>query len=263
MNYLLFKKKIRRLAARLGILRPLKSLVIRLRGGDHQHRMALEWYAQFIKPGQLVFDVGANRGQSSELFIKLGARVVAFEPQQDLHEEIRQLCGNSPNLKIESFGLGESEDTRLLYITAYDQVASLREDWEGARIGESDVQISSLDCQIEINGLPHYCKIDVEGWEENVISGLHHAIPIISFEYHLSPSEAERAINVLNMISKLGPYKCNMKEENGHGFALPTSLSILEFRDRFPNHLGITLKDGYGDIYASLDPAAICAARMA
>lgn len=41
----------------------------------------LEFYSQFIHPGDLVFDVGANVGNRTKIFLRLGARVVAFEPQ--------------------------------------------------------------------------------------------------------------------------------------------------------------------------------------
>lgn len=187
--------------------------------------------------------------------------MVAFEPQNDLHDEILQFCQKNPNLKIEGCGLGDREETRRLYVTAYDQVASLREDWEGVRIGDSNIHLSTLDIQIERHGIPDYCKIDVEGWESQVLAGLHQPIAIISFEYHRSPLEVERALEVLNLISELGTYHCNLKEETGYDFALPEFLPLADFRNRFPNDIGSTLKDGYGDIYCALDLSAFKPAK--
>jgi FkbM family methyltransferase len=261
MTYLLFKKHVRRWAAKLGILGIMKMAIVRLRGGKDQHQKALEWFSRFIKPGQLVFDVGANRGQSSDLFLKLGARVVAFEPQTDLHEEIRQVCRKNPNLIIEDCGLSDREETRILHVTAYDQVASLREDWEGVRIGQTEIKLSTLDRQIERHGRPDYCKIDVEGWELQVLSGLHQPIAAISFEYHLTPSEIEHASKVLEKISSLGLYHCNLKQETANDFLLPHFLPLMEFRRLFPNQLGHPLKDGYGDIYCILDPSECQSAK--
>jgi predicted RNA methylase len=40
-----------------------------------------EFYSQFVSSGDLVFDVGANVGNRSKIFSRLGARVIAFEPQ--------------------------------------------------------------------------------------------------------------------------------------------------------------------------------------
>ena len=256
MTFLALKKRIRHIAARLGVLRPLRSLVFMMRGVKSL-QSDLAWYARLITPGQLVFDVGANRGQSSEIFIQLGARVVAFEPQLDLHSEIRQLCKNSPMLTLEAYGIGDREETRRLYLTEYDQVASLRDDWEGIRLGESDVQISTLDKQIEHYGLPDYCKIDVEGWELKVFEGLNHAIPLISFEYHLSPAEVVCAISVLDRLALLGDYHCNLKKADSEDFTLSNFLPLSQFRALFPESLSPPLTEGYGDIICVLDPSSI------
>ena len=42
-----------------------------------EHRSLL---SRFVRPGDLLFDVGANIGNKSEILLSLGARVVAFEP---------------------------------------------------------------------------------------------------------------------------------------------------------------------------------------
>lgn len=256
MDQIRFKKRIRAVAARLGVLRPLRKLVFQMRGGDNgiDDRVFLK---RFIGPDSLVFDVGANRGQSSELYIDLGAKVVAFEPQADLHPEIRQLCRNSPKLKIEACGLGSKEETRRFFITSYDQVASLRDDWEGTKIGETTIQVSTLDLQIERHGLPSYCKIDVEGWELEVLQGLNKPIPLISFEYHNSPTEIEKAKAVLNRVATLGSYFCNVKEPSQQNFLMEKFLPLSEFTERFPSGLLPALSNGYGDVFCVLDQNSI------
>lgn len=252
MDQILFRKRIRALAARLGILRPLRRIVFRLRGTDGGDKER-EFLGRFIHPGTLVFDVGANRGQSSENYIELGALVVAFEPQVELHPEIRQLCRNSPRLTIESCGLGACEETRSFFMATYDQVASLRDDWEGDRIGEIAIQVSTLDSQIKKHGLPSYCKIDVEGWELEVIKGLGSAIPILSFEYHRSPEELDKAKEVLEQIARLGEYYCNIKEPSGGDFLLARFLPIEEFARMFPGGISPSPSSGYGDIFCTTD----------
>ncbi len=252
MDRTLFRKRVRGIAAKLGILRPLRKLVFRMRGGKpgNDDRVFLK---RFIGSDSLVFDVGANRGQSSELYIDLGAKVVAFEPQTDLHPEIRQLCRNSPKLKIEPCGLGSKEETRRFFITSYDQVASLRDDWEGTRIGETTIQVSTLDLQIARHGVPSYCKIDVEGWELEVLQGLSQPIPLISFEYHNSPAELEKARAVLDRVGTLGSYHCNIKEPASTDFLMDRFLPINEFSRLFPDGLRPALQGGYGDIFCVID----------
>jgi FkbM family methyltransferase len=256
MNAIRIKKHIRILTVKAGIFRPLRSLVFWMRGSRYL-QCESDFHRRLINAGQLVFDVGANRGQSSEVFLSLGARVIAFEPQMELHGEIRQVCRHNPNLTIEGLGLGAVEETRRFFITAYDQVASLRDDWEGERIGEEVIQVSTLDRQIARHGLPSYCKIDVEGWELPVLQGLSQAIPIISFEYHTSSDEILQATSVLERLSKLGRYYCNFKESSGLDFALSNFISIDQFIADFSRHLSNGLKDGYGDIFCTLDPKLI------
>lgn len=256
MDKTLFRKRVRAVAARLGILRPLRALVFKIRGGTSANH-EIDFLKRFIDSDSHVFDVGANRGQSSENYIAIGASVVAFEPQCDLHPEIRQLCRNSPRLTIEPLGLGSTEETRRFYITSYDQVASLREDWEGTRIGEKTIEVSTLDIQIAKHGLPDYCKIDVEGWELEVIRGLSKPIPILSFEYHSSSTEIVKAKAVLEQIAMLGPYTCNIRTSADNDFLLREFMPIQEFSTLFPEGLSPSPNTGYGDIFCALDPSRI------
>jgi FkbM family methyltransferase len=254
INTIRLGRIVRRISTKLGIFSLLRKFVFICRG-NRQPAIDRKFYEQILKPGDLVFDVGANRGQSSECFIGIGARVIAFEPQIDLHNEIRQICGRSGLLTVDPSALGKKEEKRKLFLTEYDQVASLREDWEGIRIGESVVKISTLDNKIFEYGSPRYCKIDVEGWEYEVILGLGQQLEIISFEYHLSESEIIAAKKVLLRLTELGSYWCNVRESSAEEFFLPNFVEISNFLERFPNRLGVPLRDGYGDIFAVLDPA--------
>lgn len=256
MDKIIFRKRVRAVAARLGILRPLRAIVFKLRGGTNGNR-EVDFLSRFINAESLVFDVGANRGQSSENYIKLGARVVAFEPQEDLHPEIRQLCRKSPRLVIASCGLGSREEVKRFFLTSYDQTASLRDDWEGERIGEKSIHVSTLDHQIAIHGMPSYCKIDVEGWELEVLKGLSRPIKIISFEYHQSAKEIEKAKEVLLRIKELGDYFCNIKQSADDVFLMAEFIPIAVFADMFPGQLNPAPVTGYGDIYCVIDPSLI------
>jgi FkbM family methyltransferase len=260
MDPLLFRKRVRALAAWLGILRPLRKLVFRLRG-DLEDSTELNFLGRFVRPGCLVFDVGANRGQSSEHYIALGALVVAFEPQTDLHPQIRQLCANSRRLTIEACGLGSKEETRKFFLASYDQVASLRDDWEGSRIGETSIQVSTLDRQIARYGAPSYCKIDVEGWELEVLSGLSEPLALLSFEYHNSPAEIEKTYAILRRLELLGTYHYNIKEPGLADFALERFVTISEFQGKFASFLAASKENGYGDIFCALDPSRIISAQ--
>lgn len=251
-----FRRRVRVLAVRLGVVRPLRHMML-LFSRSRRPQEELAFHGRFLRPEQLVFDVGANRGQSAETYLALGTRVVAFEPQQDLHAEIRQMCRRNPRLTIEAVGLGAVAESRQLFSTSYDQAASFRGDWEGERIGTATVEVSTLDDQIARHGAPDYCKIDVEGWELEVLKGLHQAVAIISLEYHVSPSETPRAVEALRRLATLGAYFCNLREATSSDFLLATPLPVEAFADAFPHHLGRGVNDRYGDIFCALDPTAV------
>ncbi len=67
----------------LGVYRPARQLRNRYLRPELGNRSKYcdEFYSQFIRPGDLVFDIGANRGDRTEVFVQMGARVVAAEPQ--------------------------------------------------------------------------------------------------------------------------------------------------------------------------------------
>ena len=68
-----------RITRALGIYEPLNAIRNRVSPARRaQTRRMDEFYARFIRPGELVFDVGANLGQRSERFLAIGARVASL-----------------------------------------------------------------------------------------------------------------------------------------------------------------------------------------
>src|SRR6188768_2960720 len=65
-------------------------------------------YGSFVRPGDLVFDVGAHVGDRVDAFRRLGARVVAVEPQPALVATLRLLFGRDANVSIEAVALGRT-----------------------------------------------------------------------------------------------------------------------------------------------------------
>jgi FkbM family methyltransferase len=251
------KKRIRAIVTKFGLYRVARNLVNRLRGSHASRQELHNFYLKFVRPGTVVFDVGANRGQSSEYFIGLGARVVAFEPQTNLHDQIRQLCGKSNQLTIESCALGAKCGEEILHLTEYDQVASLRDDWEGVKCGAIKIPVSTLDVMISKYGIPDYCKIDAEGWEIQVLSGLTTAVPLISFEYHSNEKEIAATLEVLSRISSLGNYFANPKSNSSEGFVYQEPIPIADLIREVLESEWLTSEPGYGDIFCSLRPELI------
>ncbi len=149
-----------------------------------------KFYAQLIGKNQLCFDIGANNGEKSKLFLSLGAAVTAFEPQSSCFEKLNLLKKKHSNFSFYPFAVGAKNEELQLRLANHSEVATLSDAfvdyftcdeifWDK----KENVTVKSLDYLIEKFGLPTFCKIDVEGYEYEILSNLNHKIPIIEFEF--------------------------------------------------------------------------------
>jgi FkbM family methyltransferase len=220
--------------------------------------------SQFIQPGTLVFDIGAHTGYYAACFVDLGARVVCVEPQPYCIQKLTRRFKNYPDLMIVEMGLAEEGGERVLHIDTRNSVtASFSEKFisqgpfKNRRWAqEIIVPVITLDDLILEYGKPVFCKIDVEGYEPNVLKGLSNAIPCISFEY--TQSFLDDARNCLDLLGKLGPMRMNYAPTFDF-----TRLALREWIDD-PRDLLVEIDNSSieysGDIYVKFDQAAVLGA---
>lgn len=140
---------------------------------------------EFVKAGSLVFDIGANDGQYARKCVALGARVIAVEPQE---WHLLDLCDIDGVTDVIA-AVGASEGHADLYLSHNSKWSSLHPEWVTGHKGEASpktmtVRVVTLDGLIAEYGMPDFIKIDTEGHEADVLRGLSHRIPVLSFEYH-------------------------------------------------------------------------------
>jgi FkbM family methyltransferase len=182
---------------------------------EEQRQRGLTFYRHLLEPGDLCFDVGANAGNRTQLFRELGARVIAVEPQGSCVEELNRRFGDDAEVAIVPSALGSSPGTAEIAVCDEDTtISTMSARWrnEGRFSDHSwtrheTVPVTTLDLLIEEHGSPSFCKIDVEGFEKQVLEGLSAPVHCISFEFTKEFLDDARACVAL--LESLGPVATN------------------------------------------------------
>jgi FkbM family methyltransferase len=185
--------------------------------GDPSRDAAMDaLYARFVRAGDLAFDIGSHVGDRIGAFRRLGARVVALEPQPLCARAIRTIYAGDDKVTLVESACGATPGTLTLRINSANPTVSTASadfiraadgagGWEGqVWDATSEVRCTTLDALVSQYGAPAFAKIDVEGFEDTVLAGLSRPLPVLSFEF--TTIQRDVAQRCLDRLASLGPY---------------------------------------------------------
>ncbi|MEZ5844287.1 MAG: FkbM family methyltransferase [Hyphomicrobiaceae bacterium] len=228
--------------------------------GDPARDAAMDrLYAGFVKAGDLAFDIGSHVGDRIGAFRRLGARVVALEPQPDCARVIRALYAGDGDVTLVERACGPKPGRLTLHVnSANPTVTTASADfvraadgaggWEGQVWDRAiEVEVTTLDALIAAHGPPAFIKIDVEGFEADVLAGLSQQVPSLSFEF--TTIQREVAADCIRRIAALGAYRFNVAlgESQKFTFGEPVDAAAMS-----AHIAGLPHAANSGDVYAFL-----------
>lgn len=222
----------------------------------------IRFYSTFINPLDLCFDIGANIGDRTAALLLSGNKVVAIEPQPECVKHIRkrfQTKIDEYKLIVIQNAVGSKEGSAKLQLTRTSTIASMNPNWI-QRVKERrfkkfnwnrsiEVRVQTLDKLIAHYGKPEFIKIDVEGYELEVLKGLSQKINFLAFEF--TPEIINIATGCVDRLRVLSSnYKYNYSE--GESMVMKNKLWVGpdEIIDLLNKTQGSPI---FGDVYAKLD----------
>lgn len=196
-----------------------------------------------IKPGWVVFDVGAHFGYFSLLASGLGAEVHAFEPTPSTAELLRHNVGSrvrvneaalwseKRSVTIADFGLVRS---------AFNTIGDGKTPDQGVRPTIVDVPATTIDDYVSETGTsPDFIKLDVESVEEHVLNGAKRTLALKKPLVTVEVGKGDKSRRLLEGMMSLHYRPFNITTEGVSPHALRESYShdnILLIPDRARDH---------------------------
>ena len=135
-----------------------------------------------IKEGDVVLDIGANIGYYvliESRLVGIKGRVYAVEPVQSNFRTLKKnvKLNNLDNVSTYQLAMGEKNCNAEIYISSYANLCRMKKCERGDKIvGVQEVPVETVDTFIRDKQVPNFVRMDVEGYEYEIIKGMQHLL---------------------------------------------------------------------------------------
>ena len=171
----------------------------------------------------LLFDIGANHGHYTETNRKNYESCVLVEANPNLMEPLRNRFKQDGNVRVIN-AIISNKPSEIFHVCTTDTLSTADREWiYNSRFTNSHrwfaiegLPTLSLDSLIQVYGIPDHIKIDVEGYEYNVLQSLTQKVPSLNFEW--AEEKKSEILLSLEYLSKLGFTKFYLQSGDAYDF---------------------------------------------
>jgi FkbM family methyltransferase len=244
------KNAVKKLLNKMGLLEKLRyhplNRIYRNKLSRDRYFAQLRFYQAVLgRKVNLVFDIGANVGDTTHIFQNIARKVIALEPDDENYSILKMRFGNNSKVVIIKKAVSEAEGEAEFFIqeegsafnTLSDKWVNVLGDETQTRFGSAakfqstkKVKTTTLEALIKEFGIPDFIKIDVEGFEYQVVKSLQQPVQYISFECNL-PEFKNETIQIVQYLDELNKkYRFNYHNDDQE-FLLPQFVDAAEMTD--------------------------------
>jgi FkbM family methyltransferase len=161
-------------------IKPLSLLIRDISGLGTLQSNITDFYNELVssdilRAEPLIVDVGANVGQftsAAKLFFP-DARVISFEPDPEIYADLQVNTSGLKDVNLYNIGLGDRDGVHTFYrheLSVMSSFSAQADDMARHR-GSMQLPVRRLDAVLNSDDRPDLLKIDVEGFERQVLQG--------------------------------------------------------------------------------------------
>ena len=207
---------------------------------------------------KILFDIGANRGLYTDANIDKYDLCILVEANPALAQFLESKYNGNPKVRIENVIISNKE-SETFYISNADTISTVDKEWiTQSRFSGNytwqpveGIQTVSIDFLIQKYGAPLFLKVDVEGYEYNVLQSLTQRVPSLCFEW--AEEKKDEILLTLNYLQTLGYKHYALQFEDSYIYQVEESdwipfETIYSYMDILCN---TSRKEKWGMIWAS------------